>query len=57
MEKVRAVWRLFVSDAGDEAMRDARVEITTLYDPHWATRNGVHYGCAALGRARASGGR
>lgn len=50
LERVRAMYRMFMADHGDADYRAARVEIATLYDPHWATRNGVHFGlfCSAL---------
>ena len=35
MEKVRAAYKLFVSDRGNDTMRKARLEVFTMYDPNW----------------------
>jgi hypothetical protein len=44
VQRIRNIYRLFMSDGGDMDMRQARIEVTSLYSPDWSTRNGVHFG-------------
>jgi acyl-CoA oxidase len=44
LERVKALYRIFMTDGGDADARNARVEIAFMYDPAWSTRNGVHFG-------------
>lgn len=47
VERIRAIYRLFMSDQGDPDARQARIDIAGLYDPAWLTRNGIHFGLFA----------
>jgi acyl-CoA oxidase len=44
LQQIRALFRMFINDHGDVMMRNARVEMASLYSPDWVTRNGVHFG-------------
>jgi len=47
VERIRAIYRLFMGDQGDPEARQARIDIAGLYDPAWLTRNGIHFGLFA----------
>jgi acyl-CoA oxidase len=47
VEAIAGLFRLFINDNGDSNLRNARVEMASLYLPDWVTRNGVHFGLFA----------